>query len=85
VRIEVLGLTDAQVTELEALKEQWMSTPRGDASIAERIAAHREAAAAILSDTQMEIGSLHHALRARAHREGAGRGPGGPFGGFHGV
>jgi hypothetical protein len=58
--------------------------PRGDASIAERIAAHREAAAAILSDTQMEIGSLYHALRAGAFR-GNGRGPRGRFGGFHGV
>jgi len=85
VRIEVLGLTAAQITELEALKEQWMSTPRSDASIAERIAAHREAAAAVLSDTQMEIGSLYHALRARAHRDRAGRGPRAPFGGFHGV
>jgi Spy/CpxP family protein refolding chaperone len=84
VRIEVLGLTDAQIAELEALKEQRMSAPLGDASIAERIAAHREAVAAILSDTQMEIGSLYHALRAGAFR-GDGRGPRGPFGGFRGV
>jgi Spy/CpxP family protein refolding chaperone len=74
VRIDVLGLTAAQVAELEALKEQRMSTPLGDASIVERIAAHREAAAAILSDTQMEIGSLYHALRAGAHRGRAGLG-----------
>lgn len=84
VRIEVLGLTDAQIAELEALKEQRMGAPLGDASIAERVAAHREAVAAILSDTQMEIGSLYHALRAGASR-GDGRGPRGPFGGFRGV
>lgn len=84
VRNEVLGLTDAQIAELEALVEQRMSAPLGDASIAARIAAHREAVAAILSDTQMEIGSLYYALRAAAVREN-GRGPRGPFGGFRGV
>jgi hypothetical protein len=60
------------------------SAPLGDASIAERIAAHREAVAGILSDTQMEIGSLYHALRAGAFR-GDGRGSRGPLGGFRGV
>jgi Spy/CpxP family protein refolding chaperone len=84
VRIEVLGLTDAQIAELEALKEQRMSAPLGDASITERIAAHREAVATILSDTQMEIASLYHALRAGAFR-GNGHGPRGPFGGFRGA
>jgi PleD family two-component response regulator len=84
VRIEVLGLTEAQIAELEALVEQRMSAPLGDASIAERIAAHREAVGAILSDTQMEIGSLYHALRAGAFQRD-GRGPRGPFGGFRGV
>lgn len=84
VRNEVLGLTDAQIAELEALVEQRMDAPLGDASIAARVAADREAVAAILSDTQMEIGTLYHAMRVAAFREN-GRGPRGPFGGFRGV
>ncbi|MEJ2151866.1 MAG: hypothetical protein P8Y29_02675 [Gemmatimonadota bacterium] len=83
-RIEVLGLTESQIAELEALKEQRMSAPLGDVSIAERIAALREAMAAILSDTQMEITSLYHALRAGVVRADR-RGPRGPFGGFRGM
>ena len=88
VKIEVLGLTDQQVTDLEALKasaeaerdaiRQLADSGASDEDIQAAIeAAHtanQDALATIVDDTQLEIIMIHGALASRMQRRRASGG-----------
>ncbi|MEM9997619.1 MAG: hypothetical protein AAF809_07945 [Bacteroidota bacterium] len=74
-----LALTDAQQTDLDALRAE-MEAQRGTVDREEARAAFKTAFAEILDDTQEEIVTVHAALRMHLLGPG-GRGPRGPQGG----
>jgi hypothetical protein len=87
---DALGLTAEQQTQIDALR----GSPKTEGSRAERREAHRSAFEAILTTEQLEIVTIHEAMRGygvlrrlsgeQGFGPGAGRGPG-ARGGFERV